>query len=77
MFTFFFFFWLMLICKLCNAFLFLKLRIFLFLMHKMFTYNYCKFVYTITKLYSVNTDDMKINKSYVFVWVIFTYLMYW
>lgn len=28
-------------------------------MHKMFTYNYCKFMYIVTKLYSVNTNDMK------------------
>lgn len=29
-------------------------------MHKMFTYNYyCKFVNIVTKLYSVNTDDVK------------------
>lgn len=29
-------------------------------MHRMFTYNfYCKFVYIVTKLYSVNTDDVK------------------
>lgn len=28
-------------------------------MHKMFTYNYCRFVYIVTKLYSVNTDYVK------------------